>query len=73
MVNLVCIIRGKGMNHQELEKKIAHLESVNDQIYSELCYIDRLMRMVGFSNGLATIKQTAQEMKNIDRLEEDNG
>ncbi|HEY4832610.1 MAG TPA: hypothetical protein VIH61_08650 [Waddliaceae bacterium] len=58
------------MSNQELEKKIAHLESVNDQIYSELCYIDQLMRMVGFSNGLATVKQTAQEMKNIDQLDD---
>ena len=52
------------MTNQELEKKIAQLESVNDQMYSELCYLDRLMRIVGFTNGLATVKETARELNN---------
>lgn len=50
------------MIQQELEKKIAQLESINDQMYSELCYVDQLMRMVGFSEGLATVKETAKEI-----------
>jgi len=35
---------------------------VNDQMYAELCDIDRLMRLVGFEGGLETVKQTAQEL-----------
>ena len=52
------------MNIKELMEKIAHLESINDQLISELNYVDSLMRQVGFSNGLATVKATAHEIKN---------
>ncbi|KIC76863.1 hypothetical protein DB41_EC00110 [Neochlamydia sp. TUME1] len=50
------------MTKAELIKKIAVLESVNDQIYSELYEVDRLMRLVGFEGGLETVKLTAQEI-----------
>jgi len=50
------------MTKAELIKKVALLESVNDQMYAELCDIDRLMRLVGFEGGLETVKQTAQEL-----------
>ncbi len=58
------------MNKPDLEKRKAHLESVQDQLLSELTYIDNLMRMVGFTNGLATIKATAQDIIKHERLEE---
>jgi len=45
-----------------LEKKIAYLEFVNDQLVSEIHYVDRLLRLVGFPDGLQTIKSAAQEM-----------
>ncbi len=47
---------------KDLEKKVAHLESINDQLTTELSYVDRLMRKVGFSHGLATVKATAREI-----------
>lgn len=50
------------MNQEELLKKIAILESINDQLSAEITYIDGLMRLVGFSDGLQTIKLTAQEI-----------
>lgn len=50
------------MTKLELEKKVAGLESINDQLLSELTYIDQLMRNIGFSNGLETVKATAQEI-----------
>lgn len=50
------------MTKHELEKKIAGLESMNDQLISELTYIDQLMRNIGFSNGLETVKATAREI-----------
>lgn len=50
------------MTNVELERKIALLESVNDQLTSELQYVDQLMRQLGFAEGLLTIKSTAQEI-----------
>lgn len=51
------------MNNSELMEKIAHLESINDQLISELGYVDDLMRQVGFTDGLNTVKATANEIK----------
>lgn len=51
------------MTKQELERKIAGLESINDQLVSELSYIDQLMKDIGFSHGLETIKATAKEIQ----------
>lgn len=50
------------MTKQELLKKIAELEFANDQIQSELAYIDQLMRTVGFTDGLESLKATALEL-----------
>lgn len=47
---------------QELRKKLAYLESINDQLISEVSYVDRLMQMVGFAGGLNTVKITAEEI-----------
>ena len=59
------------MTKKDLIKKIAQLESINDHLLTELGYIDRLMRLVGFSGGLETMKLTAQEIhqSNIDILD----
>lgn len=56
------------MTKLQLLKKIALLESVNDQLLTEVGYVDNLMRLLGFSEGLATVKATAQEIieKGID-------
>lgn len=54
----------------ELKKKIARLESVNDHLKTELQYLDELMRMIGFSQGLATVKATALEIHSQGYLEE---
>jgi hypothetical protein len=48
---------------QELYQKLAELESVHDQLLTELCYIDRLMHLVGFPGGLAALKETAKEFQ----------
>ena len=50
------------MNKEELQKKLAQLEFTNDQLMSELRYLDGLMRSIGFSDGLATVKATAREI-----------
>ncbi len=46
----------------QLLKEIAYLESINDQLSTEVSYVDQLMRMVGFAGGLVTIKATAEEI-----------
>lgn len=46
----------------QLEKKIAYLEFVNDQLLSEIQYVDHLLRLIGFPEGLETIKSAAKEV-----------
>lgn len=48
--------------HNTLEQKIAYLEFVNDQLISEIHYVDRLLKLIGFPEGLETIKSAAQEV-----------
>ncbi len=55
------------MNHQDLLKKIAKLESMNDQLISELNYLESLTRSLGFAEGLKTLKEAALEMINSDK------
>jgi hypothetical protein len=59
------------MTKAQLLKKIAVLESVNDQLMTEVSYVDDLMRMIGFSDGLRTVKATAQEIVENGLNEED--
>lgn len=54
---------------KDLLSKIAALESINDQLITELGYIDMLMRRIGFSEGLKSVKDTAREI--IEDGEED--
>jgi exonuclease VII small subunit len=51
----------KTMNH-DLEKKLAELESINDQLSAEIKYLDQLLKQVGFEDGLKTLKSAAQEL-----------
>ena len=50
------------MTKKDLISKVAHLESLNDHLLTELGYVDRLMRLVGFAGGLETVKLTAKEL-----------
>jgi hypothetical protein len=50
------------MTEQELKDKVAYLESLNDQLEAELSYVDELMRLIGFSDGLETVKETAKDI-----------
>ncbi len=51
----------------DLEKKLAYLEFINDQLLSELAYVDQLMRQVGFTDGLESLKSTAKELFESDQ------
>lgn len=62
---------GEGkMKTNELLKKIAKLESLYDQLQSEMNYIDKLLKEVGFEEGLETLKEAAIEL--IDKRKDDN-
>lgn len=50
------------MTKQQLQNKIAHLESINDMLQAEISYLDQLMTKVGFSGGLSALKASAQEI-----------
>lgn len=50
------------MTKVQLEKKAAELESMNSRLVSELIYVDKLMRDIGFIDGLASLKSTAQKI-----------
>jgi hypothetical protein len=63
--------KGAIMTKTQLMKKIAVLESINDQLSAEVEYVDRLMRLLGFSEGLLTVKSTAQEILDNGYLEEE--
>lgn len=65
--------KGEQMTKSQLLKKIAYLESVNDQLSTEVTYVDHLMRLIGFSEGLLTVKATAQEILDKGIVEMENG
>ena len=54
---------------REMQQKIAHLEFVNDQLSTEIRYVDDLLRLIGFSNGLESIKNAAKEVLEKENLE----
>jgi len=62
------------MDKEKLLKRIAELESQNDQLVAELRYLDQLLREAGFINGLATLKSAALELIEEDKqLDPDAG
>lgn len=60
------------MKKTTILKKIAELETINDHLLAELGYADHLMRLVGFSCGLQTVKATARELHNVDTRNSEN-
>lgn len=47
----------------QLLKKLGYLEFINDQLSSELRYVDTLLRAIGFPEGLETVKIAAKELQ----------
>jgi hypothetical protein len=50
------------MKEKDLIRKIAKLESINDQLVAELRYLEELTKALGFAQGLKTLKEAALEM-----------
>ena len=58
------------MKNKDLLKKIAKLESMNDQLAAELNYLEHLAKALGFAEGLKTLKAAALEMLQTDHRNE---
>ncbi len=50
------------MTTNHLERKIAKLESLCDQLQAERSYLDTILKEIGFEEGLKTLKEAALEM-----------
>lgn len=53
----------KQITKTQLFRKVGYLEFVNDQLSTEIKYLDLLLRSIGFPEGLETVKLAAQELK----------
>lgn len=51
---------------EELQKDIARLESVNDHILTELQEVHKLLKEVGFAEGIIDLKDAAEEMASLE-------
>ena len=58
------------MTKEQLQKRVSELESMNDQLLSEIRYLDQLLREVGFEDGLKTLKFAAKELIEQDDRDE---
>ncbi len=61
----------KDLEKEKLIKHISELESLNDQLASELRFLDDLLRKVGFDQGLVTLKTAAEELIEHDQKDFD--
>jgi hypothetical protein len=55
------------MKNKDLLKKLAKLETINDQLAAELHYLEHLAKALGFADGLKTLKAAALEMLAADQ------
>ena len=55
-------LKGKKMQKEQMLKRISELESLNDQLLTELRYLDALLIEVGFEEGIKTLKVAAHEL-----------
>ncbi len=58
------------MGEDQLLERIARLEFQNDQLATEVHYIDSLLRTVGFAEGLTSMKKAARELTDSEYLYE---
>ena len=58
-------------DNTQLVKRVSELESLNDQLISELRFLDDLLRKVGFAEGLKTLKSAAEDLIEQDGLQFD--
>lgn len=57
------------MSQEDLLKKVAQLESVNDYLISELEEINTLLKKVGFREGTESLKEGIKEILEDEEME----
>jgi len=55
------------MDQEKMLRRIAELETINDQLQAELRYLDTILREAGFVGGLTTLKSAALELIEEDK------
>jgi hypothetical protein len=50
------------MDENNYKKKIAKLESINDQLQAEFNHLNHLLKKVGFEDGIKSLKEAAKEL-----------
>jgi len=50
------------MHEKELEKKLAKIESLYDQLLADVDNLNHLLIELGFEEGIVTLRQAAQEL-----------
>ncbi len=50
------------MEENDYKKKIAKLESINDQLQAEFNHLSVLLKKVGFEEGIKSLKEAAKEL-----------
>jgi hypothetical protein len=50
------------MKENDYLKKIAKLESINDQLQAEFNHLNLLLKKVGFDEGIKSLKEAANEI-----------
>ena len=58
------------MDKKTMAQKLAKLETINDQLLSELQYLDMLTKALGFQEGIKTLKFAAKELIKEKRAKE---
>lgn len=61
------------MTRDQMMKRISELESLNDQLLTEIRYLDSLLKEVGFEDGLKTLKFAAEELIDQDKDQKQDG
>lgn len=59
-------------NNNELKRRVALLETRNDQIEAELNYINKMLLECGFPEGVNSLKATIEELLAEASLEQPN-
>ena len=52
---------------KKLYERIGKLEFQNDQLLAELTYMNSLLKAIGFTHGLQSVKKTAEELIQMEK------
>lgn len=50
------------MKEKDLEKKLAKIESLYDQLLADVDNLNQLLMQLGFEEGIVTLRQAAKEL-----------